>query len=184
MPWMNARADVFTACVSRGDLARAESEWGPVWDDAVASKAWERWLVSGRLAATRADMELSMGRTGEALVWARRAIDLAVASSRRKYEAIGRTTAGRALIADGLYDEAATELRRAVAVSDALSSPLLRWQSRAALAQAMAGTGHDPDPAYHEAASIIRDVADSLSTEHAAGYLAAPQVASVVDAVR
>jgi tetratricopeptide (TPR) repeat protein len=179
MPWMNARADVFTACVIRDDLARAESEWGSVWDDAVASKAWERWLVSGRLAAARADMELSMGHTGEALVWARRAIDLAVASSRKKYEAIGRTTAGRALIGDGLYDEAATELRRAVAVSDALSSPLLRWQSRAALAQALARTGHDPGPAYHEAATIIRDVADSLSAEHAAGYLAAPQVASV-----
>jgi tetratricopeptide (TPR) repeat protein len=184
MPWMNARADVFTARVMRDDLARAEREWGSLWEDAVASKAWERWLVSGRLAAVRADMDLAMGHIEEALAWAQRAIEMALASSRKKYEAVARTTAGRALITHGLHREAATELRRAVALSDALGSPLLRWQSRGALAQALAGTGGDPGPAYEEAGNIIRAVAAGLTPQHATGYLAAPQVASVLGAVR
>ena len=184
MPWMNARADVFTARVIAGDLSRARSEWSSVWEDAVASKAWERWLVSGRLAAARADLELALGQTDDALTWAHRAIEMAVASSRKKYEAIARTTAGRALIGRGLHEEAAAELRHAVATSDALGSPLIRWQSRAVLAQALAGTGGDRDLAYDEAAKIIRAVTAGLTTQHAAAYLGAPQVADVLDAVR
>ena len=63
-------------------------------------------------------------------------------------------------------------------MSDALGSPLIRWQSRAALAQALAAT--DPDPVYAEAATIIRTVAAGLTPEHAAGYLAAPEVVEVL----
>jgi tetratricopeptide (TPR) repeat protein len=184
MPWMNARADVFTARVMAGDLTRAESDWTSLWEDTVASKAWERWLVSGRLAAVRADMELAMGRIDDALSWARRAIEMAIATSRRKYEAIARTTAGRALIAQGLHEEAVAELGRAVAMSDLLGSPLIRWQARAALAEALARTGEDPGPAFDEAAGIIGGVVAGLSPQHSAVYLAAPRVAVVLDAVR
>src|SRR5580700_10757704 len=96
MPWMNARADVFVARVMKGDLSKAENGWSALWNDAVGSKAWERWLVSGRLAAARAELDLTKGRIEEAQVWATRAINMAVASSRKKYEAIGRITLARA----------------------------------------------------------------------------------------
>jgi hypothetical protein len=183
MPWINARADAFAARVIAGDLSRAENDWASLWEDTITSKAWERWLVSGRLAAARADLELALGHTDDALTWARRAIEMAVASSRKKYVAIARTTVGRALIAHGLHEEAAAELGRAVAMSDVLGSPLLRWQSGAALARALAGTGGDPDPVFDEAARIICGVAAGLTPEHSAVYLAAPEVADVVDAV-
>jgi tetratricopeptide (TPR) repeat protein len=182
MPWMNARADIFTARVIRGDVSLAQSEWNSLWEDAVTSKAWEGWLVSGRLAAARADLEFSIGEIEEAVTWGERAIELAVASSRRKYEAIARTTLGRSLIAQRLWEEAVTQLRRAVALADALCSPLLRWQSRAALAQAVAGTGGDPDTLYDEAVQIIRAVAAGLTSQRSAAYLAAPQVAEVLEA--
>ena len=80
-----------------------------------------------------------------AVTWGTRAIDMAVTSGRRKYEAIARTTVGRSLIATHAYDDAASELRRAMALADALGSPLLRWRSRAALAKALASTGGDAD---------------------------------------
>jgi class 3 adenylate cyclase/tetratricopeptide (TPR) repeat protein len=181
MPWMNARADAFTARVMRGDVSLAQSEWSSLWEDTLTSKAWERWLVSGRLAAVRADLEFSIGHMEDAVTWGSRAIDMAVASSRRKYEAIARTTVGRSLIASRLYEEAATELHRAVAVADVLGSPLLRWQSRAGLAQALGKTGGDPDAVYDEAARIIRAVAAGLTSNRAATYLSAPQVAEVLE---
>jgi len=119
-----------------------------------------------------------MNRLDDALTWGRRALEMAVAGSRKKYDAIARMTIGRTLIAHGLREEATAELRRAVAMSDALGSPLIRWQSRAALAQALAAT--DPDPVYAEAATIIRTVVAGLTPEHAAVYLAAPEVAVVL----
>jgi tetratricopeptide (TPR) repeat protein len=180
MPWINARADVFATRVMRGDLAKAQQQWSSLWEDAVEGKAWERWLVSGRLAAVRADLDLAMGKVDDALTWGRRALEMAVAGSRRKYEAIARMTIGRALIAQGLPEEATAELRRALAVSDALGSPLIRWQSRAATAQALAAIGVDPDAVYAEAAAIIRAVVAGLAPEHAAGYLAAPDVVGVL----
>ena len=184
MPWMNARADVIVAQVIGGDLSVARQGWDSVWDDALATQAWERWLVSGRLAAARADLELAMGSVEDALTWGRRAIEMALASSRKKYEAIARTTVGRALTTERLHEEAVVELRRAAATADALGSPLIRWQARAALARALASTGAEPDAVYLEAAEIIRVVVAGLSPAHAAGYLAAPEVAEVLDAVR
>jgi class 3 adenylate cyclase/tetratricopeptide (TPR) repeat protein len=182
MPWINARADAFTARVMRGDVPLAQREWGSLWEDALASKAWERWLISGRLAAVRADLELSIGHIEDALTWGSRAIEMAVASSRRKYEAIARTTVGRTLIRQRLYQDAASELRRAVALADSLGSPLLRWQSRAPLAQALAETGGEADAVRDEAVQIIRAVAAGLSSQRAATYLTAPQVAEVLEA--
>jgi class 3 adenylate cyclase/tetratricopeptide (TPR) repeat protein len=182
MPWMMARADAFAARVIRGDVSDAQDGWRSLWEDAVTSKAWERWVVTGRLAAARADLELLLGHPEEAVTWGARAIEMAVASSRRKYEAIARTTVGRSLVAQRLYEDAAVELRRAVALADALGSPLLRWQSRAALAQALAKTGPDPDAVYDEAARIIRAVAANLTSQRAATYLSAPQVAEVLEA--
>ena len=184
MPWMNARADVIASRVIGGDLSKARKEWDAVWDDALASQAWERWLLSGRLAAARADLELAMGRAEDALEWGQRAIEIALASSRKKYEAIARTTVGRALTVECLHEDALVELRRAAATADALGSPLIRWQARAALARALAANGSEPDAVYAEAAEIIRVVVAGLSPAHAAGYLAAPQVAEVLDDVR
>ena len=172
MPWMNARADVFVSRVMKGDLSIAERGWSALWEDAVASKAWERWLVSGRLAAARADLELARGRTDEAQVWATRAIEMAVASSRKKYEAIGRITLGRALAAAGLGREAAGELRRAVADAEAVGSPFIRWQALAALGAALAASGSDPSGPCLEAAAVIRSISEELSAAHAATFLA------------
>jgi tetratricopeptide (TPR) repeat protein len=153
------------------------------WDEAVASKAWERWLVTGRLAAGRAELELELGRLDDAVRWARRALELARSASRRKYEAISLTLLGRALTAQGLAEEATRELRSAVAAADALGSPLFRWQARSALAAA-AREAKDPTADQHlqESAEIIRDVAASLSPERRAVYLAAPLVVEVLDA--
>jgi hypothetical protein len=105
---------------------------------------------------------------------------MAVASSRRKYEAIGRALLGRALIDDGRKVAAVSELRQAVDVADGLGSPSIRWQSRAALARALAASGRDPTPPYLQAVEIVRALAAGLTPQHAAGFLAAPEVVELL----
>jgi tetratricopeptide (TPR) repeat protein len=181
MPWMNARADLLAADVLGGNLGQAVKQFPAVWDEALASKAWERWLVSGRLAATRAELELELGNFEDAVTWARRALEMAVATNRKKYQVVARTTLGAALARQGLAEEAAAELSGAVEGADTLGSPLLCWQTRAALATALARIKRgNPDGVRREAIEIIQSVASSLTPEHRRGYLAAPQVEQVL----
>jgi tetratricopeptide (TPR) repeat protein len=184
MPWMNARADLIGAHLLGGALGLVEREWPSAWDDALAVQAWEHWLITGRLAAYRAEWELEAGQLDDAVTWARRAIEMARGVHRRKYEAIALTVLGRTLTAQGQSDAAATELGTAVEIADALGSPLLRWQARAALAKAPStgSNGADPGGSLQEAAAIVRDVAASLAPERGRAYLAAPPVAEVLEA--
>jgi class 3 adenylate cyclase/tetratricopeptide (TPR) repeat protein len=177
MPWLNGRADLLGSLLLRGELGRVERDWPATWDDAVASDAWEHWLIMGRLAAYRADLELQAGRLDEAVTWARRALESARTGRRPKYEAIALTTLGRSLTRQG--SDASAELRSAVEIADRLGSPLLRWQTRAALADA---PGADRDVLLQEAAALIRAVASSLAPERSAGYLSAPQVVRALEA--
>jgi tetratricopeptide (TPR) repeat protein len=185
MPWLNARADVIAADLLRGELGRVEVAMPGAWEDSVNSSAWERWLVSGRLCAIRAELALGMRRIDDALTWARRALEMARSTGRTKYEVISSITIGSALTMSGLAEDARTELRAAVPEADALGSPLYRWQARAALADAIRQLeGVDAaDACIADAAAIIREVVAGLAPERGAGYVAAPQVAAVLDAV-
>ena len=183
MPWINARADLVGAQLLQDDLATIERSWPALWEEAVASEAWERWLVSGRLAANRAELELAAGRMDDAVTWSRRALELATRVRRRKYVVNALTTLGRALTARGDVEGAMAELRSAVALADELGSPLLRWQSRTALAIAehANGAGERADEHAREAAEIIDTVARGLSPERAATYLAAAPVVEALE---
>ena len=184
MPWMNARADLIGAHLLEGELGLVEREWPAAWDDALAVSAWEHWLITGRLAAYRAEWELEAGNHDDAVTWARRAIDAARDVHRRKYVAIARTLLGRALTAQGLGDAAASELGTAVEIADELGSPLFRWQARAALAarSRRARTGRIPRHHSRRRPRSSGDVAASLAPERAEAYLAAPQVVEVLRA--
>jgi class 3 adenylate cyclase/tetratricopeptide (TPR) repeat protein len=186
MPWMNARADVIGVHLMQGDVAGVERDWPGAWDDAVGSVAWERWLISGRLASIRAETELERSRFDEAVAWARRAVEMARASQRPKYEMIALMTLGRSLVADHAPDDGITQLRAAVAMSDRLGSPLYRWQARAALGSALrdrADTGAEGENLLRDAGAIAHQIAASLAPERAGRYLAARQVAGVLDAL-
>ena len=187
MPWMNARTDLLGAHLLMDDLATVERTMPALWDDAIRSEAWERWLISGRLAANRAELELRTGRVDDAVTWSRRAIELAKTVRRRKYLANAFTTLGRALTARGEAASATAELRSAVALADELGSPLLRWQSRAALSLAergVKGAASRAEEHAREAAEIIDAIARGLSPERAKTYLAAAPVVEALDLVR
>ena len=78
--------------------------------------------------------------------------------------------------------------RTAVRLADGPGgSPLLRWRARAALgatASQRAETAAEGETERRAAARIIREIAGALAPERADRYLAAPQVARVLDATR
>jgi class 3 adenylate cyclase/tetratricopeptide (TPR) repeat protein len=180
MVWLSARTDLIDVQLLMDEVAPVEGTWQDVWDESMAIDAWERWIVAGRLAAGRAEMELALGRLDDAVTWSERALELATRGRRRKYEVTARVALGRALTARGDAEGATAELRSAVAVADDLGSPLFRWQSRAALAAA----DRSAEGVAHDAREIIQTVAAGLSPERAEAYLAAAPVVDALDRTR
>jgi hypothetical protein len=107
---------------------------------------------------------------------------MAESGGRPKYEAISLQALGQTLTQQGLAAEAVIELERAVAIADQLGSPLVRWETRAALAAAQRAAGTNPELRQAEAAAIIYEVASSLSPERAETYLAAAPVRAILEA--
>jgi tetratricopeptide (TPR) repeat protein len=172
---------IFTALLT-GDIATAENFWRIQWDESSNTRAWTRWLISCRLAAARAEMELMMGRAEEAVDWARRTIELCLPVRRFKYEIVGRTLLGRALLESGKAADSVPELRLAVEQADRLGSPPLRWQAQAALGQALYATGDDNEAAgcFAAASTVIHDIAAGLAAERSTRFLAAEPIRAVL----
>ncbi len=182
MPKAMAMADLVQTALLQGDIATAQAAWRIQWDDSVNTKGWARWLVACRLAAARAELELATGHPIEAVEWARKTIELSEPVRRVKYEIVGRTLLGHALVASGKPKEAIPELRLAVEQADRLGSPPQRWQSRAGLARALYQSGDDTgaERAFADAGTVINNVAAGLARERAARFLAAEQIQEVL----
>jgi tetratricopeptide (TPR) repeat protein len=182
MPWMNAEVDLIQTDLLTGDLGAAGARWRGLWDEVLATPAWERWLLGGKLAALRAEIALEVEGPDEAVRWAEEAIGMARVVRRTKYETAARATLGRALLADGRTDDAVRELRTALRDADALANPSWRWQIGAALARALLAAGEDEGAAqaFGAAAGVLRGIAADLSPERAARFVAVPSVADVL----
>lgn len=186
MPWMNAAVDLIQADLMAGEVGAAEVRWRGLWDEVLATPAWERWLLGGKMAALRAGIALEMEPPEAAAEWAQKAIAMARPVRRTKYESVARAILGKALLAMGRREDALRELQEAVRGADMLGSPAARWRTRADLAEALDATGDDEggETAFREAAGIIREVEASLASERAKRFVAAPQVARVLIALR
>jgi class 3 adenylate cyclase/tetratricopeptide (TPR) repeat protein len=182
MPRANAMADLVQAALLAGDLATAETTWHAQWEDSSEAKAWDRWLVGCRLAATRAEMAMAVGRLDEAIDWARKAIELCIPVRRLKYEIVGRIVLGQGLLASGKATDAVADLKLAVEQADRLDSPPLRWRARGALVKSLYAVGDDrgAERAFGEASKIIREVAEGLAPERSTRYLDAEPVRDVL----
>jgi hypothetical protein len=186
MPQLNSTVDILFTDLAARDYGRAQARWPHTWEQVRGGRAWEGWLLAGKMAVATAEISLASGRHDDAANEAVTALEMATRVHRRKYECVSRTILGQALVALRRPDEGLVELRRAVSGSDALGSPAGRWQSRAALAAALAQVGDDDgaERAYAEAATILRGVAAGLDPESSARFLSAEPVAEVLAVVR
>jgi tetratricopeptide (TPR) repeat protein len=186
MPWMNAVVDLIHCDVLAGETGAAETRWRDLWGDVMATPAWERWFLGGKMAALRAEMLLQKKDPAAAAEWAEKAVEMARGVHRTKYEAVARGTLGKALLAMGRGQDAVRELQAAVKVADALGNPSGRWRAKADLSSGLVVTGNDveAESQLREAAAIIRGVAAGLSGERASRFLAAPPIADIVKTTR
>jgi tetratricopeptide (TPR) repeat protein len=185
MPWMNALVDLIQCDVLAGETEAAETRWQNLWGEVMATPAWERWLLGGKMAALRAQIALQQKDPARAAEWAEKAVSMARGVHRMKYEAVARAALGKALLAMGRDQEAVRELQAAVKVADVLGNPSGRWHAMADLAQALVATGNDAEAErqFRGAVDIIRAVAANLSSERAARFLAAPQIAAILESI-
>jgi tetratricopeptide (TPR) repeat protein len=184
MPRQFAGSDLLFTDLLAGDIGAAQAAWPARWQGADEATAWTTWLIRGRLAAARAEIALHAEPAESAVEWARRSLDLARRTSRRKYEARSLTLLGRALTRLGKRDEALDSLRDATAVADSLIGPPGRWQAWAALGEAAQELGDDDTAAtaYAEAHRLLTSFAETLSPARREALLAASQVAHIVGA--
>jgi class 3 adenylate cyclase/tetratricopeptide (TPR) repeat protein len=184
MPWMNALVDLIQTDVLAGEIGAAEARWRELWEEVVATPAWEQWLLAGRMAALRAQIALASESPEATAEWAERAIAMARRVRRVKYEAVARGVLGGALLAMGRSEDALRELRAAVSGADGLGNPAGRWRARADLARALYETGDDEGAAgaFRVAAGIIRDAAANLAPGRAERFTSAPPVADILRA--
>jgi hypothetical protein len=80
--------------VLAGEIGAAETRWPQLWEDVLATPAWERWFLGGKMASLRAEMALQAEDLAAAAVWAERAIVMAREVRRVKYEAVSRRPSG------------------------------------------------------------------------------------------
>jgi tetratricopeptide (TPR) repeat protein len=186
MPWMNAAVDLMQTDLLAGEVGAAEVRWRGLWDDVLATPAWERWLLGGKMAALRAGIALEAESPEAAAEWASKAIAMARPVHRAKYDNVARVTLGKALLAMGRPQDGLLELQQAVIGADTLGNPAARWQVRAELAAALGAVGDEEgaDRQLQEAARIIRSIEVLLAPERAKRFVATPVVAGVLTAAR
>ena len=178
MPRRFAQSDLLITALLEGDVGRAQAEWPELWEDAQEAPAWTRWLIRGRLAANRAEIELRVGSPEGAVEWARTAIEIAMSTRRRKYEAIARSIHGEALAQLGERKASLTELRVAVEIADALVGQPARYNARAILARTAYALGNDDvaATANSEGRALVDEFAATLAKERAERLRLSPVV--------
>ena len=184
MPGMQAEIDLMLADMMQGDVGLALERWPRLWDEALNGATWRPWLGGTRLAYVRAEIARRSEGPEATVERATEAVERAVASRRRKYQADGRSILGAALVELGRTTEGLAELELAVALADDLGSPAARWQIRSLLGHARYATADDDGAAsaYAEASDVIRAYSTNLTPEHAAGFLQAEPVREVLKA--
>jgi len=184
MPRQFAGSDLLFTDLLAGDVGRAQAAWPERWEGADQATAWTNWLIRGRLAVARAEIALHAEPAETAVEWARRSLEIARRTRRRKYEVRSLTLLGQALARLGRREEALEALRTAVPIADGLVGPPGRWQARAALAAVAASFGEDDVAAvsFDEAARLIEDFAATLAPERSSGLRAAPRIEEILSA--
>jgi class 3 adenylate cyclase/tetratricopeptide (TPR) repeat protein len=182
MPRQFAGSDLLLTQILAGDIGGAQETWPSLWEGAAKATAWTTWLIAGRLAYSRALIDLRAGAPESAAEWADRAMQISQRTKRRKYEALSLEVLGQALAKLGQREQAMQALTNAVELADELVGPPARWQARAALGRAAHHFGDDETAAraYEEARDLVEAFVATLAPERQAKLLAAPEVEEIV----
>jgi class 3 adenylate cyclase/tetratricopeptide (TPR) repeat protein len=153
--------DLLLNYARRGEPGRADGLIDQVSEAAARTGSWHGWQWKVRLGEARAELALARGEWESALTLALAAVAHSRASGRRKYEALGQVTKGRALMALGRGSEAVAAFQEAVRVSRPVGDPALFFRTATALLDADGDDGlarEARDTAERIAASLPDDL--------------------------
>jgi tetratricopeptide (TPR) repeat protein len=181
MPKQFAGSDLILTDLLAGNVGAAQDAWDERWAAAEHATGWTRWLIAGRLLASRAEIALEAETPEQAAEWAQRAVAVARRTRRAKYEARSLSTLGQALARMGQTADALGALRSAVEIADRIVSPYARWNARAVLGRSAYALGRDDDAAsaYGEARSIVDAFAANLVPQRRATLATSPVVQEI-----
>jgi class 3 adenylate cyclase/tetratricopeptide (TPR) repeat protein len=181
MPKQFAGSDLIWTDLLEGNVGVAQSVWAERWAAAEHATGWTRWLIAGRLLASRAEIALEAETPEDAAEWAQKAVDIARRTRRTKYEARSLSTLGQALARLGRQEDALSALRAGVQLADRIVSPYARWNARAALGRTAYALGRDDEAAaaYAEAREIVDTFSDALAPQRAATLAESPVVQEI-----
>ncbi len=155
------------ALLRKGELAAA----GEVYDAAhgVVSNpkthVWMKWRYSTHLFASLAEYWLSRGNPEKAAGFAERSMEIAMATTSRKYIAIGHRINAEIALQRLDLNAAEAHARRAVVLAERIRNPTQWWKSHALLGDILERAGRPDDAldARARASRIIRGIASSLT---------------------
>jgi class 3 adenylate cyclase/tetratricopeptide (TPR) repeat protein len=175
---LQGRTDLLFTDLLEGEPGRADRIWPGLWREAGKLEGWHEWLIQGRLAYARAEIDLARGKPEEAAASASDALAQARRVGRLKYEVTARTVLGAALLELKRGAESVGELRAALAGAERLAHPPTTWRAAGRLAAALTATGDDEgaEHAYARLTATIDAFVADLTEERRARFLAAPQV--------
>ena len=117
--------DLLLTCARRHDVGRAETLLPQAISLVATTPSWHEWLWALRLKQSRAEVAFERGSFDMAVTEATEGIHMSRVRLRRKYEALGLITRGRALDRLGRAREAIADVRDGVAMARRVEDPAL-----------------------------------------------------------
>jgi class 3 adenylate cyclase/tetratricopeptide (TPR) repeat protein len=170
--------------LAAGDVGAVEARLPIVAELARKIQGFHSWLFELRLAHLTAELALAQDRRPAALAGAQGAVEHADRLSRRKYQAMTRTTLSRAMLATGKPAEAAATARESVSLASGLGHPHTLWRAAAALAAACSAAGDDraAEQAASTAADAVLAFASAQPDEHGRRVRSAAETSAILAA--
>ena len=175
------RADIF---IGRGDLVLAREfldQAERIVDD-PATYPWMKWRYAMHLWTSRAEYELGRGELERAEECTARALEMARATTSRKYLVRALRVRGELAGRRRRWDDAARVLDEALEMARAIGNPPQLWRTHAAVARLRdaRGDGSGSRAAWREARSIVDAVRATVRRpELAAGFDGSPLVREI-----
>jgi tetratricopeptide (TPR) repeat protein len=175
---LQGRTDLLFTDLLEDEPGRANRTWPGLWREAEQLEGWHEWLIQGRLAYARAEIDLARGKPEEAAAAASDAIARSLRVGRLKYEVVARSVLGVALLELQREAEGVAELRAALVGAERLGHPPTTWRAAGRLATALARTGDDggAQRAYACLTATVDAFVAELSENRRARLLAAPEL--------
>jgi tetratricopeptide (TPR) repeat protein len=175
---LQGRTDLLFTDLLEDEPGRADRTWPGLWQEAEQLEGWHEWLIQGRLAYARAEIDLARGKPEEAAAAASDAIARSLRVGRLKYEVVARSVLGVALLELQREAEGVAELRAALVGAERLGHPPTTWRAAGRLVAALARTGDDggAQRAYACLTATVDAFVAELSENRRARLLAAPEL--------